>query len=153
MTYLKLSISELYTWLERIFNQVKRDLKQKILPNSKTYEESMETILYNLRAVAVNIDFSTLTPKSYQLEDYHMVFDKRAIDYKSDDGGNQGDIRFHPVNIAFINMELKHPYCIPGVYNMSCQEFTECNLNAQSNLHIGTNRFALTTTVNITAHE
>ena len=71
-----LSISELYTWLERIFNQVKRDLKEKILPPSQTYEESMETILYNLRAVAVNIDFSMLIPKSYQLEDYHMVFDK-----------------------------------------------------------------------------
>ena len=36
---------------------------------------------------------------------------------------------------------------------MSCREYTECNLNAQSDLHIGTNRFALTTTVNLTTHE
>ena len=69
----------------------------------------MELILYNLRVVAANIDFSMFIPNSYQLEDYNMVFDKRVIEYKSDDGGNQNDKRFHPVNEQFINMELKYP--------------------------------------------
>ena len=102
----------------------------------------MEHILYNLRAVATNIDYHMLIPNSYLLEDYNLVFDKRKIDYQSDDGGDQTDPRIGPINEYFLTMELRSPYCTPGVYNMSSQEFTESNLNAMSHWHTGTNRFA-----------
>ena len=41
----------------------------------------MEHILYNLRGVAVNIDYNLLKEGSSQLEDYTLVMDKSPIDY------------------------------------------------------------------------
>ena len=64
-TTLTLSISELFGWLQRLSNEVKRDLKEKLLPPSSTYLESMDHILFNLRAVAVNISYNQLVPNSY----------------------------------------------------------------------------------------
>ena len=56
----------------------------------------MDHILYNLRAVAVNIDYNLLIPNSYQLEDNTLVFDNRSIDYQKNDGGDQDDQRINP---------------------------------------------------------
>ena len=79
-----------------------------------------------------------------------MVFDNSQVDYRKDDGGNQDDSRINPFNHDFLKMELRHPYCTPGVYNMSSQEFTDSNLNVMSHWHTCINRFALTSTVNLT---
>ena len=84
-----LGISTIFDWIENLFNEVKRDLKGKILLPSIKYKESMDLILNNLRAVAVNIDYNLLKEGSYQLEDYTLVMDNRPVDYKSDDEGMQ----------------------------------------------------------------
>ena len=78
----------------------------------------MNLILNNLRACAVNIDYDLLQANSYQMEDYTLVMDGRPVDYKDDDGGNQKDPRIAPINSVFLDMELRHPYNEPGVYNM-----------------------------------
>ena len=105
-----LSISDLFAWLEKLFNEVKRNLKEKILPPFITYQEIMDHILYNLRAVAVNIDYNLLIPNSYQLKDYNLVFDNRQKDYREDDGGNQNDSKMNPFNQNFLKMELRRSY-------------------------------------------
>ena len=92
----------------------------------------MDHTLYNLRAVAVNIDYHLLIPDSYQMKDNNLVFDNRQTEYRQDDGGNQDDSRINSINQDFLKMELRHPYWTPGVYNMSSQEFTDSNLNAMS---------------------
>ena len=79
-----------------------------------------------------------------------MVFDNRSIDYQKDDGGDQFDPRIDPFNHDLLKLKLQHPYCTPGVYSMSSQKFTDSNLYCMSNWHTGTNRFALTTIVNLT---
>ena len=48
--------SDLFAWLDKLSNEVKRDLKENILPPSNTFQASMDHIIWNLRAVAVNID-------------------------------------------------------------------------------------------------
>ena len=80
--------------------------------------------------------------------DYNLVFDNRQVDYRKYDGGNQNDSRINPFNQYFFKMQLRHPYCTPDVYNMSSQEFT-----ATSHWHTDINRFALTSTVNLTDKE
>ena len=78
------------------------------------------------------------------------MFDTRQVDYKEDDGGNQDDPRINPVNWDFLKINLRSPYCTPGVYNMSSQEFNECNLYCMSHWHTCTNRLALTSTIYLT---
>ena len=56
----------------------------------------MDHILWNLRAVAVNINYQD----SYQVLDHNLVFDNRK-----DDGGNQNDSRINPFNQDFLKME------------------------------------------------
>ena len=41
--------------------------------------------------------------------------DMRPVDYEKDDGGDQNDPRIAP-------------YCAPGIYDISSEEFTENNL-------------------------
>ena len=112
----------------------------------------MDHILCNLRAVPVKIGYNRLEQGSSQLEGYSLVMDNRPVGYQIDDGGDQDDPRFNPFNHDFLIIELRRPYCTPDNYNMSSQEFTDSNLYCMSDWHTGTNRFALTTTVNLTEH-
>ena len=48
-----------------------------------------------------------------------MVTDTQSIDYKSDDGGDQNDPRVNPINPEFLNMELRRPFCTPGISKQS----------------------------------
>ena len=52
-TIATLPISELFGWIEKLSNEVKRDLKANMLPPSSTYQESVDHIMYHLRAIAV----------------------------------------------------------------------------------------------------
>ena len=149
-TTVTLPISELFSWLDKLSNEVKRDYKGKVLPPSSTYQKSMDHIIYHLWAVAVNIDYNLLIPNSYQLEDYTLVFDTRQVDYKEDDGLDHDDPRINPINQNFLKMNVRHPYCTSGVYNMSSQELNESNLCCMSHRHTGADRFALTSAINLT---
>ena len=48
---------------------------------------------------------------------------------------------------------MLRPFCTPGYYKMSIDEFRNSNLYCQSHWHQNNNRFALTHTVNLTKHE
>ena len=115
-----LGISTIYQWLENLYHEVKRDLKEDILPPSSKYKDSMNLILNNLRAIGVNIDYNLLQGNSYQMEDYTLLMDGRLVDYKDDDGGNQKDPRISPPNQIFLDMELRF-FSTPRIYNMSCE--------------------------------
>ena len=112
----------------------------------------MDLILNNLKTNAVILDYCRLDPSSYQMEDYTLVIDKRPLDYEIDDVGDQNDPRIAPINHDFLDMDLRRPFCTPGVFNMSLEEFVENNLYCMSHWYIGSNRFALTSTVNTTTH-
>ena len=106
-------------------NNIKRNLEEHILLPSITYKESLDVILDNLRATAVNIDHYRLDPGFYQLEDYTMVTDTQLSDYRTDDVGDQNDPRIAPISPEFIELEIRHPFCTPGIYNMSAMKFYE----------------------------
>ena len=81
-----------------------------------------------------------------------MVTDTQPIDYRTDDGGDQNNTRISPINPKLLEMELRRQFCTPGVYNVSAMKFYQRNLYCVSNWHIGRNRFAQTSTINLMSH-
>ena len=141
-----LKISKYFDWLCILNNNVIRALLDVVLPPSSSFKPAVDNILGNIRAIPVYVAPENLHEDSIQSADWAIVHSS-TITYRDDDGGVITP-SCPPVNQTILDLPMYRPYCTPGVYTMTMDQFKSSNLYCASAWH--NNRFDLTNTVNLT---
>jgi hypothetical protein len=140
-----LKISEYFEIVSIMTNNVIRTLQHDTLPPSVHFKESMDWILLKIRAVITYLDPADLREDTLQMRDWALV-NTATIAYCDDDGGKILP-QFAAVDQSYFDRPLYRPFCTPGVYTMTLDQFKNSKLNCQHRDH--DMRFMCTNTVNL----
>jgi len=114
-----LKISDLWSWLYDLVNIVKTNLSSHTLPPSEIYKQTlMVAILQNIRAVPSAIRPELLMPGTLEFEDCAVVRSGVPPTFYSDDGGDQTESTLPPINMQYIDMNIRRPFCTDGHWQL-----------------------------------
>ena len=88
----------------------------------------MVAILQNIRAVPSAIRPELLMPCTLEFEDCAVVRSGVPPTFYSDDGGDQTESTLPPINMQYIDMNIRRPFCTDGHWNLTVDQFRNHHL-------------------------